>query len=155
MSGVEVSVKGVRMPPWAGRMAAFATKAQRRITRKGMEISLLLCDDGFMRDLNRRYRGRDRPTDVLSFRQADGEESMPEAGGRVAGDIVISLETMRRNALAGGRDMEEELKRLLVHGLLHLSGMDHAEGDDPDQPAGEMLARQERLLAGLRKEKIL
>jgi probable rRNA maturation factor len=155
VSSVDVSALGVSLPPWAGRLAAFALKAQARIGRKAVEISLLLCDDAVIRRLNRRYRRKDRATDVLSFRQADGAEAAPGTGARIAGDVVISLETMKRNARTGDRSEEEEIKRLLVHGLLHLAGMDHGAGEDPDAPEGEMLVRQERILRRLSKERIL
>jgi probable rRNA maturation factor len=155
MITVDVSARGHPLPRWARRFTAFAAKAQRRIDRKGMEISLLLCDDALIRDLNRRYRGKDKPTDVLSFRQEDGGKAASDAAGRFAGDVVISLDSMRRNAREGGRSEEDEIKRLLVHGLLHLAGMDHGEGEDPDAPQGPMLVRQERILRQLRKEKVL
>lgn len=153
MRGVEVAVQGVPMPAWAARLAAFARKAKARIGMVG-EISLLLCDDAFIRGLNRRYRGKDRPTDVLSFRPADGGGLFPDDAG-TAGDLAISLETMARSAEAGGRSLEDELKRLVVHGLLHLAGMDHGEGEDPDAPEGPMLLRQEKTLRRLAKEQIL
>ena len=85
----------------------------------------------------------DEPTAVLSFAQVDSKEAFPAKGGRFyAGDIVISMETLAKNAEYFGISVNEELKRLLVHGLLHLSGMDH-ENNDADQP---MLVKQEKIL---------
>jgi probable rRNA maturation factor len=88
------------------------------------ELSLELIGDVRMRRLNRRYRKRDAPTDVLSFpmREANG----PRTG--LLGDVVISLDAADRQARAGGWSMEEELLRLLTHGILHLLGYDHERG---------------------------
>ena len=107
------------------------------------EISLLFTGDAFIQKLNKEYRGKDEPTDVLSFAQLDNKEAFPSKGGRFyAGDIVISMETLAKNASYFGTSMNEELKRLLVHGILHLSGLDH-ENNNPDQP---MLVKQENIL---------
>jgi probable rRNA maturation factor len=83
-------------------------------------------------------------TDVLSFPEEDGRKSDP-----VEGDIAISLEALRRNAAEFGVPENEEMKRLLVHGLLHLAGMNHGRGR-----GGVMLALQEKLLDTLRLERI-
>ncbi|MFI5369096.1 MAG: rRNA maturation RNase YbeY, partial [Spirochaetia bacterium] len=108
------------------------------------EISLLLCGDARITTLNGRYRGRNRPTDVLSFpRDEDGS-------GTVAGDIAISLDTLRRNAAAFGVSEEEELKRLTLHGILHLAGMDHGRGK-----GRKMLALQQKLMGQLKTECII
>ncbi len=77
------------------------------------EISVVLCDDPFIQTLNREYRQKDKPTDVLSFAQDDPE---------VLGDIVISLPTAARQADAAGWPLENEIALLGVHGLLHLLG---------------------------------
>ena len=75
--------------------------------------------DPAIRELNRRYRSRDTPTDVLSFPLAD--EVCPD----LLGDVVISVETLRRQARQRKRSMADELLRLLIHGILHLLGYDH------------------------------
>jgi len=83
------------------------------------EVALVLAGDGTLRTLNRRYRGKDTPTDVLSF-----------PGGRAGlGDIVISLDTAARNAPRFGRTFLQELDILTLHGFLHVIGYDH-ETDD-------------------------
>ena len=85
-----------------------------------VELSLVLCDDAFIHPLNRDYRGRDSATDVLAFSQREGE-----AGDRedpVLGDVVISVETARRQAWERGHSLERELEILMVHGILHLLG---------------------------------
>ena len=97
------------------------------------EISVVLCDDEFIRALNARYRGQDKPTDVLSFPQEDPE---------VLGDIVISLPTAARQANSAGWTLENEVALLCVHGLLHLLGYD----DETEAGAWEMQARTEAAL---------
>ena len=85
------------------------------------EISLVLAGDRLLHRLNRDYRGKDRPTDVLSFPGGGGEEGL--------GDVVISVETAERNARSGGRTLARELDVLALHGFLHVLGYDH-EADD-------------------------
>lgn len=82
------------------------------------EIGLVLSDDATLRVLNRRWRGVDRATDVLSFGYAD-------SAGRVSGDLVISLERMEEQARRFRTGRGRELARLIVHGTLHLAGLDH------------------------------
>jgi probable rRNA maturation factor len=85
------------------------------------EVALVLSGDRTLRRLNARYRGKDAPTDVLSF---------PGEGGPLGlGDIVVSVETARRNARGAGRSLGQELDVLALHGLLHVLGYDH-ETDD-------------------------
>jgi len=84
------------------------------------EISVLFCDDGFIRDLNRKWRGIDRPANVLSF-PAGGDVS----SALIVGDIVIAFETASREASAAGRPLRDHVAHLLVHGFLHLIGHDH------------------------------
>jgi probable rRNA maturation factor len=89
--------------------------------RGDVEISVLFCDDAFMRTLNREYRRMNKPTDVLSFPQsATGIKPRP------LGDIVISLETVEKNCKGDRALMREEIRLLVCHGLLHLLGYDHA-----------------------------
>jgi probable rRNA maturation factor len=85
------------------------------------EVSLVLAGDRLLRRLNRDYRGKDRPTDVLSFPGDGGEAGL--------GDVVISVETARRNARRLGRSLPQELDVLALHGFLHVLGHDH-ETDD-------------------------
>ncbi len=104
-----------------------------RLELPGTAVSLVILPDREMQDLNRRYRGMDAPTDVLSF-AGTGDE---------LGDIVIAGGVLTRQAQELGVSIAEELQRLVVHGILHLSGMDHNDAD-PEDP---MLALQDRILA--------
>ena len=86
--------------------------------RKGdVELSLVFCDDPFIHGLNREYRGKDKPTDVLSFPQD------PDSG--LLGDVVISVPTAQRQADQRGQPLAEEVEWLFLHGVLHLLGYDH------------------------------
>ena len=109
------------------------------------ELSLLLADDGVVRELNRRYRGTDAATDVLSFAQGEGERfARPEGLARHLGDVVISLDTARRQAQEFGLGAQDEVAHLLVHGILHLLGYDHEREDDERV----MRAREDAILGG-------
>lgn len=85
-----------------------------------------------MRALNRRYRGMDKTTDVLSFPQQEFSPPLPRGvsieSSLLLGDIVISLPQAARQAVEYGAPLQEELERLIIHGLLHLAGYDHEKG---------------------------
>lgn len=87
------------------------------------ELSVLLTDDPHIRELNREHRKKDSPTDVLAF-PMDGRDAGP-GGTRLLGDVVVSLDTARRQARERRRDLLSEVTDLLAHGLLHLIGYDH------------------------------
>ncbi len=87
------------------------------------DLSIALSDGRRLQQLNRDFLGIDAPTDVLSFPAA---ESDPESGAVYLGDIVISVEHARKQALAAGHPLEAEVQLLVVHGVLHLLGYDHA-----------------------------
>ena len=141
MNRVDVAARGVALPEWAGQAAEFATAICDKLSCHNWDLSVLLCDDDFIRGLNRRFRDRDESTDVLSFPL--GEEFIENGERRYAGgDVVISLETLASNSKAFGIDEDEELCRLLIHGILHLKGYDHAT----NAPEEEMLLLQEHLL---------
>lgn len=145
-----VSVQdGISAPSWLdeSKIGEFAAQVLKKLGVDREEVSLLFCDDAAIQRLNRDYRSIDSPTDILSFE--NGSEYTDEEGGWLqAGDIVVSLETLPKNAVYFKVSENEELKRLLIHGLLHLNGYDHGEEHigDGDAPKGEMLVLQERLL---------
>jgi probable rRNA maturation factor len=142
---VEISVEGIGTPPWLDRARDFALAVLSRLGKEGWDLSILVCDDSFIRGLNRQYRDKDEPTDVLSFEQGDSYRGPDGSERFLAGDIVISVDALARNASEFGIPKDEELRRLVTHGILHLSGMDH-EDNDPSRP---MLALQEEILRDL------
>lgn len=113
------------------------------VGRSNGEVVVLLTGDERVRELNRQWRGKDLPTDVLSFSQLEGEAIGADTD--LLGDIVVSVDTLRRQARDGGWSDEEELSRLLVHGLLHLLGYDHERAADE----AAMKAQEARLARAL------
>ena len=107
------------------------------------ELSILLCDDATIRTLNRRYRKKNKPTDVLAFPMQEGPG--PAAHRGLLGDVVISLPTATRQAVEHDRPIIQEVTFLLAHGLLHLLGYDHAN----KREERDMKARTEDLLAAV------
>lgn len=149
-----VSVEeGLSEPEWLEKIEPFMQKIMEKTGYDQEEISVMFCTDGFIQELNRNYRKIDAPTDVLSFE--NGEKYSDEEGEWFsAGDIVISLDTLPENAEYFEVDKNAELKRLLVHGLLHLNGMDHGEEhiEKGVAPSCEMLVLQEKVLSELADE---
>ena len=148
--------EGVQEPHWTEAAVQFMEKAAELLGYDGEEISLLLCNDDYIKQLNKTYRNIDAPTDVLSF-ENDEEYEDEEGKWKCVGDIVISLDTLPVNAEYFNEDTNAELKRLLVHGLLHLNGMDHGEEhiEKGKEPECQMLLLQENILEKLKDEIII
>ena len=118
-------VSRLRVRRWAERMLGAVDFSQA-------ELSVVITDDREMRDLNRTFRRLDRPTDVLAFAMREGEpmgRALTPGGAlpyeEMLGDVVVSVETARRQASQHRRPLEAEMRMLLAHGLLHLIGYDH------------------------------
>jgi probable rRNA maturation factor len=124
-------------------LARFLSAAQQAVGLEG-EIHVLLADDATLRRLNRTFRGKDKATDVLSFPAGPTTVFFGEPGGPgLAGDLAISLETAARQAKQFGHSLRDEVRVLLLHGVLHLAGFDH------ETDSGEMAAREAELRQGL------
>jgi len=117
-------------------LSRFLGEARTAVRLRG-QVSVLLTTDAEIRRLNRRYRGMNKATDVLSFPAAES----PAGAEAVAGDLAISVPTARRQAAEQGHSISIEIKVLILHGLLHLAGYDHE-----DEADGGKMARRERLL---------
>ena len=130
------SITGVAALSKSG-LTRFINRA-RAIIRLSGEVEVLLADDAQLKRLNKSFRGKNKPTDVLSF------PSPPEISARHAGDLAISLETAARQAAEHGHSLRDEIRILLLHGLLHLSGLDH------ETDKGQMAAREAMLCYELR-----
>ena len=102
------------------------------------DVVVLLTDDGAVRDLNARFRAKDRPTNVLSF-------PAPETAEPHLGDIVLAYGVCADEAAAQGKSLADHLSHLVVHGVLHLLGYDHMEDDEAEEMEGE----ERTILAGL------
>ena len=103
--------------------AAQATLSHQKES-PDVDLSIALADDARLHELNRDYLGVDAPTDVLSF---PASETDPETGSRYIGDIIISVPYAAKGAAKAGHPLESELQLLVVHGVLHLLGHDHAK----------------------------
>jgi probable rRNA maturation factor len=117
-------------------LSRFLKRAQKAAGLDG-EVTVLLADDARLKELNSSFRHKNKPTDVLSFPAFENEEGM-------AGDLAISLETAQRQADEHGHALEDEVRILMLHGVLHLAGYDH-EVDN-----GEMRALEAELRAELK-----
>ena len=107
-----------------------------------VELSIILTDDARLHELNLNYLGVDAPTDVLSF---PASETDPETGARYVGDILISIPRAQAQAEAAGHSLEAEVQLLVVHGVLHLMGHDHADAEEK----ARMWKAQAEILEGL------
>jgi len=156
LNRAEVSVSVIKAPRWLKNVSPFCLKVMELLNLSNYEISVMLCDDKTITDLNNGYRGINKPTDVLSFsqneRSKDGDNFNGKNNGTpvLLGDIVISIDTVRRNSEEYNVDYEEEIRRLIIHGLLHLTGMEHSDNEDYN----EMMKLQERLLKNTSEVKL-
>lgn len=151
-------------PPWpgtidwadlAGRAAAVAARVAPELAHDGLSASILFTGDHEVHALNREWRGRDKPTNVLSFpmldraellalRLATGENPPPV----LLGDIALASETCQREAEGKGVPVEDHAAHLLIHGLLHLAGHDHEIGET-EAEAMEFLETKALALLGI------
>ena len=126
---VKKKVKGVK----SKLLSKIAHRALEVLGLSRVELSIVLVSDAQIKRLNKLYRNKDKPTDVLSFPIGEKVEDW-----LILGDIVISVDTAKRQAQELGHSLEEELKRLLVHGLVHLLGYDHELGGEEEKKFFEL-----------------
>jgi probable rRNA maturation factor len=132
LPGVPVSVRHCGRRHAEVSSATVRRRARRMLQALSLteaELSVVLCDDAVMRELNLQYRKQDRTTDVLAFAMSEGPR-MPAMIAAPLGDVVISVPTAARQARAAGKRTLEEITMLLAHGLLHLLGFDHRTADE-------------------------
>lgn len=130
--------------PRAEATVAAAISAAAAHSTRGGEVSILLSDDSAVRDINRQFRGIDKPTNVLSFPAADTPATQGQLGSHL-GDIVIAYETLRRECEDEDHQFLHHLAHLTVHGFLHLIGYDH----ETDAQADEMEALESRIMTAM------
>lgn len=135
---------------WIFNVEEYELKILEKLQIDFEEISIFFCDDDFIKNLNKTYRDIDRETDILSFENGEKYIDENEIERTIAGDIIISLETLPKNSSIFNVSQNEELKRLLIHGTLHLNGMDHKDAliEDGKESEDSMLKLQESLLKG-------
>jgi probable rRNA maturation factor len=128
------------------RVRRSLSRLLKELNCENSEISILLVDDEQIREVNRTYLKRDRPTNVISFAMAEGE--FGHINPQTLGDIIISVETAFRDASEGNIDFMDEIEFLLIHGLLHLLGYNHEE--TIKEETEKMKARERELFHLLR-----
>ena len=155
MNKVFICAENIPLPEWVDSLKSYVLKALDRLGKEKWDLSIVLCGDETIAALNSRYRGKAEATDVLSFSLGEGEEFpdyvISDRSRRMPGDIVISLDSMRENARRFKVGEDEELRRLLIHGILHLDGMNHGSNKETEP----MLRLQECILTDLAEEHIL
>ena len=148
---IEPPFRGRVRVPWLRSIVRRVLAAER--PGEAIEASVVITDDATVHDLNRRYRGLDEPTDVLSFGLGDSADpsfALPPDEPALLGEVVISYPTAVRQAEAEGHSVEAEVAHLLVHGVLHLLGYDHEAPEDERIMRG----REGQILAELRAEAV-
>jgi len=147
MNTVAVNYENIEIPLADEKIIKFCLNILKSLEISNWEISVLICDNTLIKELNNKFRNIDESTDVLSFNQ----ELIPLGNTIYAGDIVISQETVKQHADTFNVTIDEELKRVLIHGILHLKGMDH-ETNSTDE---KMLVFQEKILSDLSGDRII
>ncbi len=134
----------------------FVMMVLEKLKMNHKELSIFFCTDSYIQKLNKEYRNIDSPTDVLSF---EDRSFYKDKMGKwqLMGDIVISVESLPKNALYFEVSENEELKRLLIHGILHLKGLDHGEEhvEKNKMPQCKMLKVQKKLMDFFEEEDLL
>ncbi len=123
-------------PDWeelAGRAASVLAELAPELANPRLSASLLFADDAEVHELNREWRGKDKPTNVLSFPMLERADllALPTLGPpELLGDLALALETCAREAADKGISLDHHAAHLIIHGLLHLAGHDHELGPD-------------------------
>lgn len=141
-TGVEIDVS-VSEPEWnasfldveeishkAMTLALQNAILPKEIRGRELEASVVLANDDLIQILNREYRGMDKPTNVLSFATLDSDDPLPEEGPYPLGDIILSYQTIDREAAEQGKFFKDHFIHMIVHGTLHLLGYDHQTDDE-------------------------
>jgi probable rRNA maturation factor len=148
MIEIDITVESGEWTDGAEALAEAAVRAALAKTSPSPEqgeVSVVLADDAFVQKLNKEYRGKDAPTNVLSFHQFEPEELKAQRGYVALGDIIVAYETVAREAAAQNKRFEDHLTHLFIHGTLHLLGYDHIDDDE----AEVMEALEIKILAGM------
>ena len=132
MTRIDVHTEGVRLPfhgVTRHMIRAVASGTAARLELKNAAISIIICDNSYIRSMNREYRSIDEPTDVLSFSNREAPFPGIEADLDEVGDVFISAERALAQSGEYRVPFADEMKRLIVHGMLHLAGYDHERSD--------------------------
>jgi probable rRNA maturation factor len=138
-----IEAEGWKTLPEARKTARSAAQAALTFEKRKGEATILLTDDATMHRLNASFRGKDKPTNVLSFPAPPAPADISRAESLFLGDIALGYETCAAEALAEGKSFRDHLSHLVVHGLLHLMGYDH----ETEAQAVQMEGRERAVLA--------
>lgn len=148
MNDIDIQVLNRKIITEENLILSFIEKVLSKLNIDDWSFTLVFCDDEYIEQLNKDYRNKSGPTDVLTFSETDVSEEWFKAdndGNYYAGDIIISTDTLSKNAEYFKVNEKEELKRLIIHGILHLKGYDHKTNNTDE----EMLKYQEEILKDL------
>ncbi|MCX5822762.1 MAG: rRNA maturation RNase YbeY [Deltaproteobacteria bacterium] len=123
-----------------GRVRRSLKRLLKELGFRDSEVSLLLVDDDQIREINKNYLQRDRPTNVISFAMTEG--AFGDVHPEILGDIILSVETAARDAMACEIDFMDEVEFLLIHGLLHLLGYNHENVESRESKKMKKLERE-------------
>lgn len=138
-SPIEITLH-IKDERWEERIPNISTLTQKAVSKTlqflqlgilDLEMSVVFADDPFLQEYNVRYRGKDKPTNVLSF-SALGTPLVVKEGDNL-GDIMIAYETMEKEAQAQGKTLQDHTVHIIVHGVLHLIGYNHEEDDEAEK----------------------
>lgn len=151
MRAIEVFTEGNISLPYLGikkdYISSVSEKTLEHTGTDNVSVSVILTDNETIHEINREYRGKDRPTDVISFAYRDEPFPSPDDMTEELGDVYISLEKANEQAAEFEVTLQEEVKRLLVHGLLHLLGYDHERSPEDEK---EMQDLEEKIISIIR-----
>jgi probable rRNA maturation factor len=141
---IDLQFEGVAVPSWTPQIVSYMKWALKEAGITAYEVSVLFCSDDKIAELNKTYRQKEGPTDVLSFVMDPLDNPDLSAKDEIAvwGDLVISLPFVESNANYFEVAYEEELRRVLLHGILHLKGLNHHSNLETEP----MLVQQEEIL---------
>ncbi len=145
MARIEVFTEGVKLPygeVTRQKIKKIAAAAADRLVLNSARITIIITDDAYIRTINKEYRSIDRPTDVISFANRDNPFPDIDASQEEIGDIYISIEQAERQSHEYRVSLTDEMKRLIIHGILHLVGYDHERSDEDEEV---MLQKEDEL----------
>ncbi|MBN2160270.1 MAG: rRNA maturation RNase YbeY [Spirochaetes bacterium] len=145
MVRIEIFCEGISLPyeqVTQQQIRKTAAAAAERLDLRNASISIIISDDNYIRTINKEFRGHDEPTDVISFSNRENPFPSLDAEQEEIGDIYISIERASRQSRECHVTLPEEVKRLVIHGMLHLLGYDHERSDEDEEL---MLQKEEEL----------
>ncbi|MEJ5284623.1 MAG: rRNA maturation RNase YbeY [Brevinematia bacterium] len=142
--------KDIKDKKFLNKLKKFIHKILKDYKKEEYDLSILLTNDELIAEYNKTYRGKSKPTDVLSFSFIEAKEEDFPIDIKELGDIIISIETMKKQAKEFETTEEEELARLTIHGVLHLLGFDHEKSEEDERVMFEI---QDRYLEEFLQEK--